>query len=411
MNDFEATVLGACFLADGVDEVLAMVKPEDFSIEIHRSIFEAIKDTTDHGAIPDIVTVTNRLREKGVKNFAGYLAEIVEYTPTASNIRFYADKLKDAGVRSRLVEMAAQILNLKELPGKELLEIVHQTLNVYDDETKTEKAGHILKTVLKSMEERHMRRGQLLGYSTGLESLDRMTSGFCDGDMIVLAARPSIGKTALALNIMEAVAIRKEIPSLFFSLEMTPDKLIERQMLTMGRIDSGKARIGLFEPHEFSAMTRCGEMIHKAPLWVEKSSGYSMDQIKARARAAKRRYGIKFIAIDYLGLVKGKGTEYEVVTEASKEVKRMAVELDLPVLCLHQLNRGNENRSDKTPTMADLRSSGQIEQDADVILFIHRDKKEPIEEALLIVEKQRNGPTGKIKVNWHGSHNRFFEGG
>lgn len=407
MDDYEKTVLGACFLADGIDEAISLINADDFRSELNRSIYRSVVEIADDGGIPDIVVVSDKLKSKGIDDISDYLVEIVNYTPTAANLNYYAKKLKDASLRHRLVSMAQGIINEKEQDGSHLLDMVHHTINQREDEACTEKAGHIIKNVMKNMESRYNNRGKLLGLPTGIKELDNLTSGLCNGNMIVLAARPSIGKTALAMNIVESVSVHNGIPAIFFTLEMGQAELIERAMLSLARVDSGRARAGMFGGSDWSKMSTATGKIHTSPLWIDRASGNTIAQIKAKARAAKRRHGIKLVVIDYLGLVGGKGTEYERITNASIETKNMATELNLPVLCLHQLNRGNEQRADKTPGMSDLRSSGQIEQDADVIMLLHREKQHAVEEALVIVEKQRNGPCGRIPVTWNGPFNRF----
>lgn len=406
--DTERAIIGSLLEPELVDDILAGAREEYFSLNIHGVIFRAVLAVIDGGATPDLVTVTKEAARAG-ETVGAYLSECYEKTLYASQIPNYLKMLKDEYRKREGIKLAREILTEEGASGAEIDELVSKHLETIDTQAEIIHVNKIIGNVMRDFEERAERKGSISGITTGFRRVDRATSGLCDGNMIILAARPSIGKTAMAMNIIENACVRNGIPGLFFSLEMTKNELIQRLVLSMAGVASDVSKVGEFTDEHFSEMFKMSEKIHKAPIYIQDRCGITMTQIRAMSRAAKRKHGIKFVVIDYLGLVDGKGTEYERTTEASKACKRMAKDLCMPVVAVHQLNRGPEQRKEARPTMSDLRSTGQLEQDADIIILLHREKKEPEEEAEIIMEKNRNGATGIIKALWHGPFSRYTE--
>lgn len=406
--DTERAIIGSLLEPSLVDDIIAGTREEYFSAHIHAVIFRAVLAVIDLDATPDLVTVTKEAKRQG-EDVNEHLIACHEHFLYASQLPHYLKMLQDEYRKREGIKLAREILTEEGATGAEIDEKVSKHLETIDTQSEIVPARKIVLGVMREFEERTKRRGQITGISTGFVRMDRATSGLVNGNLIVLAARPSIGKTAAAMNIVEHATVRLGIPGLFFSLEMTKEELLQRLILSMAGVPSEVSKTGEFNDEEMANMDKMADKIHKAPFYIQDRCGLTMIQIRAMARAAKRKHDIRYMVIDYLGLVDGKGTEYERVTEASRACKKMAKDLCIPVIAVHQLNRGSENRAEKRPTMSDLRSSGQIEQDADIIILLHREKKEPEEEAEIIMEKNRNGATGIIKALWHGPFSRYTE--
>lgn len=406
--DTERAIIGSLLEPSLVDDIIAGTREEYFSAHIHAVIFRAVLAVIDLGATPDLVTVSKEAKRQG-EDIKDHLLDCHEHFLYASQLPHYLKMLQDEYRKREGIKLAREILTEEGATGAEIDEKVSKHLETIDTQSEIVPARKIVLGVMREFEERTKRRGQITGISTGFVRMDRATSGLVNGNLIVLAARPSIGKTAAAMNIVEHATVRLGIPGLFFSLEMTKEELLQRLILSMAGVPSEVSKTGEFNDEEMANMDKMADKIHKAPFYIQDRCGLTMIQIRAMARAAKRKHDIRYMVIDYLGLVDGKGTEYERVTEASRACKKMAKDLCIPVIAVHQLNRGSENRAEKRPTMSDLRSSGQIEQDADIIILLHREKKEPEEEAEIIMEKNRNGATGIIKALWHGPFSRYTE--
>lgn len=406
-HDLEKSILGAALEPDMTDDIISAVTERYFATELHKAIFRAIVEISE-STTPDLMLVANHMHQNGTKNASSYLAECNELRCFPSQLKKYLFELEDQW-RKRECHDLATAIRVHEGTGREIDAMIAAHTDDAGGGKESEAGGEVLKRVFKDLERRSARRGEIQGLSTGWHRYDRNTGGLIDGNLIILAARPSIGKTAAAMNIVENVAVNHKIPVIVFTLEMSSDELMQRTMLSMAGVDSNVAKTAEFTDADYGRMLTAMTSLKNAPIHIVDSSSLTMAQIRAKARAAQRRHGIKLIVIDYLGLVDGPGTEYERVTAASRAAKKMAKDMKLPVLALHQLNRGNEQRTDKRPTMSDLRSSGQLEQDADIIVLLHRKKETPEEEAEIIVDKNRNGPTGIITAGWNGPLCRYFE--
>jgi replicative DNA helicase len=400
-NELEQYILSACFWPEATADVLQSVRAEDFSVESNKRFFRAVEKVFNAGCVVDAVTVYDADKSFGSQ----YVCDISDGCPTVANIGFYLDKFREVSSRTKILRMADKIKSMRLEPVSELLEVIESATS----DNYRSGANHIssaMSKAFKQMEEAYHNKGMITGIPTGISRIDTELSGLHKTDFILIAARPSIGKTALALQIAESACVTHKIPTLFISLEMGDSQLASRLVLSSSRVNVSKARNGMFKENEFGSMQRSAERINQAPFYVDDCAGVSIDQIVAKAKAEKQRNKIGLLIVDYLGLIGGKGTEYERTTEASKASKRLAKQLNIPIVCLHQLNRSNlANR----PTMNELRSSGQLEQDADVIILLHRKKEEDIEPCELIIEKNRHGRTGVINQQWNGPFNRIEE--
>ena len=401
MIDIEQTILGACFYPEAVNEIVSKFSVDDFQIETHRAIYQTICQLAGKGICPDTVTLAAENKELSLS----YLSKLFEDTPTVANINYHIKKFTEYAEKNRYINLAYRISNMEEATVDELRAEIDSVFQ-HKQATGAEHASKALKRAFDAMEDAYNNKGKITGIPTGIYKVDEELSGLHKTDMVLVAARPSIGKTALALQIAEHACLDKNVPTLFISLEMSSTQLMSRMVLSRSKICVSKARNGLFEEHEWPKMTMAAGMVNQSQLYIDDCTGVTIDTICAKAKAAKMRYDIGLLVIDYLGLVSGKGTEYEKITEASQKVKGLAKQLDIPVVCLHQLNRSNlTNR----PTMNELRSSGQLEQDADVIILLHREKQEPIEDCEIIIEKNRHGKTGIVPQRWNGPINRIEE--
>jgi len=428
-NEAEQSVLGAILLEnEAINAALEILTEADFYREAHRDIFRAMVDLTDHSQPVDAITLTDALRTAGVLEKvggAGYIAELADSVPTAANVGHYARIVREKAVLRGLASIATDIASSAyEAPANvdEFLdEAEHRVFEIAERRIKP--AFHSMRDLgrdaLKLIEQLYERRELVTGVATGFVDLDRLTAGLQPADLIILAARPSMGKTALALNIAVNAAVRADpkIGVAFFSLEMSKEQLALRMLCSEAMVDSSKARSGLLSQDEFQKLANCLGWLYEAPIFVDDSSDITPIALKAKCRRLARdpQSKLGLIVVDYMQLMRpgraGESREKE-IAEISRSLKALAKELRVPVVALSQLNRQVESRTDRRPMLADLRESGAIEQDADVIAFIYRDEvynkdsKEP-GVAEIVVAKQRNGPTDTVKLTYLGRYTRF----
>jgi len=397
--NLEKYILGACLYPEVVSDILTVVSVDDFQVETNKRIFSIIETLYQKNVTPDVVTILSEDRTLP----SDYMSELLDECFTVANLPYMLTKFKEYVERNRYLKLTRTLNGLDSVD--EMRAAIESSLQEKQTTT-AEHASKPLKRALDSMEVAFNNRGQITGVPTGIHRVDEELSGLHKTDMILVAARPSIGKTALAVQIAEYACLDKNVPSLFISLEMSSDQLISRMLLSRSKVNVSKARNGLFVENEWHKLTLSAGAINEAKLYIDDCSGVTIEAIAAKAKAAKLKHNIGLLIIDYLGLVSGKGTEYEKITNASQQVKMIAKQVNIPVVCLHQLNRSNLGGR---PTMNELRSSGQLEQDADVIILLHREKKEPVEDCELIIEKNRHGKTGIIPQTWNGPINRIEE--
>lgn len=399
-------------------DVVEMLTAEDFYSTAHRKIYEAVVALTETDQPVDLVTVTNQLKHDGALDAAGgatYLAAIVDYAPMAQHAMSYAKMIRDTAILRALIhrgnEMIGKCLSCGG-PVEELVdELENSVFQISDQRMRSTvvQVCDLLEECFDTIDLRQRNRGIRFGVPTGFGMLDALTGGFQKSDLIILAARPSMGKTALALNIARNAAVESEIPVVIFSLEMSRQQLAMRLLSAEARVNSDKLRDGYLSPEELETLHLAGAVLEKAPLFIDDSPDTGILNLRAKARRLKKNEKIGLVVIDYIQLMKMPGRHERrdlEISEISRGLKALAKELDVPVVALSQLNRQLESRDDKRPRLSDLRESGALEQDADVVAFIHREEvfRKPEEKsayrgrAEIIVAKQRNGPTDRIPL-------------
>lgn len=425
--DSEKAFLGSVMLRpDSLNEVLDVISADSFYAERHRQIYIAMQDLFNKHEPIDLVSLSNRLKEIGVLEQIGstYLGELVNFVPSSANLVHYAGIIQKTKMMRGLIEAAEHIVNLGYNEVGELEEILNEAeKKIFEVTNFTSGKKFIpIKDTLMDAWERidklHKNQGELRGVPTGFHELDDKLLGFQKSDMIVLAARPSMGKTSLALDIARKTAINHNVPVAIFSLEMSAAQLVDRMLAAESDVDSWKLRTGhnLSVEEDFSRIQSAMDRLAKAPIFIDDQPGNNILKMRSVARRLKAEHGVGLIIIDYLQLmepVKTKNSDSMVnqVTELSKSVKNLAREFDVPVIVLSQLNRSVEARGGE-PRLSDLRDSGSIEQDADVVMFIHREDKYNKESdrpniARIMIEKHRNGPTGVAELYFNDKKTTF----
>jgi replicative DNA helicase len=419
----ESSVLGGLLLDNGAwDRVGDLLIDGDFYRHEHRLIYAAVGSLINESRPADVITVFEKLQGQGKAEEVGglvYLNSLAQYVPSAANIRRYAEIVRERSILRKLVgasdEIATAAFSPKGKPVAQILDDAEQKIFNIGEEGSRMKQGFqgmnsLVVQLLDRVTEMADNPNDITGVPTGFYDLDRMTSGFQAGDLVVLAARPSMGKTALAINIAEHVALNEGLPVAVFSMEMGASQLAVRIVGSIGRIDQSHLRTGKLTDDEWPRLTEAIEKLRNVSLHIDESPGLTVSELRANARRLARQCGkLGLIVVDYLQLMGVSSSMNDenratAVGEISRGLKMLAKELQCPVIALSQLSRGVESRTDKRPMMSDLRESGAIEQDADVIMFIYRDDyytKEASKEpgvAEVIISKQRNGPTGTVKL-------------
>jgi len=425
--DAEESVLSAILLDnDTLLDVLETLEPENFYRSAHAKMFTAITELFAKNEPVDLVTLANILKEKGQLEEVGgatYLAKLVDTAPLAVNAQHYAKIIRDKAALRELIESANQISTKCFEDSGDVDDVIDfAERSVFEIAgNKNKKSFYPLSQIIghsiDALEERQGNKTLVTGVSTGYSRLDNLTSGFQNSDLILLAARPSMGKTALALNIARNAAIDADTPVAVFSVEMSKEQLSMRLLCAEARIDSSRLRSGFFSREDWVSLTNAAEVLSDAEIYIDDSPDLTAMSIRAKARRLKMDKNIGLIIIDYVQLMKGRASAERrdlEISEISRGLKALAKELDIPVLALSQLNRKLEERHDKRPQLSDLRESGALEQDADVVAFIYRDEVYNKDEnnpnkgiAELLLKKQRNGPTGEIKLAFISTYTRF----
>jgi len=422
----EQSALGGMLLSkDAVADVIETLRGADFYIPKHELIFEAILSLYSHGEPTDVVAVTDELIKTGELSRAGgadYLHTLTSIVPTAANAGYYAGIVSERAILRRLVDAGTRIVQLGYDGQGDATDLVNnaqaEIYSITGSET-TEDYVPLqiaVDAALEEIEAASGRDGSMTGVPTGFKELDELTNGLHGGQMIVVAARPAMGKSTLALDFARAASIGHNLPSVFFSLEMGKSEIAMRLLSAEGQIPLQNMRKGNLDPRDWTTVAATRGRINDAPLYIDDSPNMTLVEIRAKCRRLKQREGLRMVIIDYLQLMtSGKRVEsrQQEVSEFSRSLKLIAKELQVPVIALSQLNRGPEQRQDKKPAISDLRESGSIEQDADMVILLHRDsvydKDVRPGEADLIVAKHRNGPTATITVAFQGHYSRFHD--
>ena len=424
----EQAVLGGLMLDNDAWLLVAEhVTEQDFYRNDHRIIFGAIAGLAGAGKPCDVVTVAEALELNGELERVGglpYIASLAEHTPSAANISAYADIVRGRSVLRQLIRAGANISGVAFNPegrtSEELLDEAERIVFEIAEQNNRGRAGYksikeLLGSALDRIDELFTKQNPITGVPTGWGDFDELTSGLQPADLIVIAGRPSMGKTSLALNIVEHAAIKDRHTVAVFSMEMPGEQLAMRLMSSLGHIDQHRMRTGKLTDDDWPRLTSAVQMLNDTKLFIDDTPALTPGELRARCRRIAREHGLNLIVIDYMQLMQVTGTKENRATEISeisRSMKALAKELHVPVIALSQLNRSLESRNDKRPVMSDLRESGAIEQDADVIVFIYRDEVYNQDSdqkgiAEIIVAKQRNGPIGTVKLAFRGQFTRF----
>lgn len=442
-NEAEQSVLGAIILDPQlINSTQEVLLPESFYRGAHQHIFRAMMNLNEDGDEIDVVTLMDQLTKEGTLSEAGgpqYLAELSNNVPTTRNIQYYTNIVSNHALKRRLIQTADSIANdgydneleLDAILSDAERRILELSTNRQSDGFKD--IRDVLGQVYETAEELDQNSGQTPGIPTGYRDLDQMTAGFNRNDLIILAARPSVGKTAFALNIAQKVATHEGNYTVgIFSLEMGADQLATRMICSSGNVDSNRLRTGTMTEEDWNRFTIAVGKLSRTKIFIDDTPGIRITDLRSKCRRLKQEHGLDMIVIDYLQLIQGSGSRasdnrQQEVSEISRTLKAIARELECPVIALSQLSRGVEQRQDKRPMMSDIRESGSIEQDADIVAFLYRDdyynrgegedddagfepqSNDENGEIEIIIAKQRNGPTGTVKLHFMKQYNKFTD--
>ncbi|WP_026675537.1 replicative DNA helicase [Alkalihalobacterium bogoriense] len=422
----EQAVLGAVFLEEhALITATERLLPDDFYRAAHQRLYEVMLDLAQKGEPVDLITVTSELQDRKWLDDVGgvsYLTDLANAVPTAANIDYYCQIVEEKSVLRRLIRVATNIAADGYTSEDEVDAILNDAEKTILDvaQRKNTSAFISIKDVLVEAYDRiemlQNQTGDITGIETGFSELDRMTAGFQRNDLIIVAARPSVGKTAFALNIAQNVATKTSENVAIFSLEMSAGQLVQRMLCAEGNIDAQRMRTGQLIPEDWQKLTMAMGSLSRAGIYIDDTPGVKVNDIRAKCRRLKQEKGLGMILIDYLQLIQGNGrggeNRQQEVSEISRTLKAIARELEVPVIALSQLSRGVESRQDKRPMMSDIRESGSIEQDADIVAFLYRDDyydKETENQNIIeiIIAKQRNGPVGTVELAFVKEYNKF----
>ena len=423
----EKSVLGGILLDNqAMQRISEILQEGDFYRDAHRKIFQCMVELFEKSEPVDLITLTEEVSQKSwLKGVGGavYLATLVDEIPTAANIEYYARIIKEKSILRQVIEAGTRIARDGYEEPEDAVDFLDKSeQTILEISRRQQRKGFvpirdILQKTFHSIEELYQKKGMITGVPTGFIEFDQKTSGLQRSDLIIIAGRPSMGKTALALNISRNVAV-KGIPVAVYSLEMSKEQLAIRLLCAEGKIDGQKLRTGYFKKTDWKKLTTAADALSRAPLFIDDSPGMTVREMRGKARQMKLEQDIGLLVVDYLQLMQGSGrveNRVQEISEISRSLKQLAKELDIPVLALSQLNRGVESRPDKRPILADLRESGAIEQDADVIAFVYReefyyrDRPECENKAELIIGKQRNGPIGMVPLIFQKEYTLFCD--
>ena len=421
----EQSVLGGMLLSkDAIADVVESLRASDFYKPAHETIYEAILSLYGHGSPADVITVADELKKRGELTRVGgasYIHTLIASVPTAANAQYYAEIVKEHAIMRRLIEAGTKIAQLGYANETEVDALVDQAqAEIYAVTDGNAKEDYVsfseaLEATMREIDANSNRPDGVYGVPTDFIELDELTGGLHGGQMIVIAARPGVGKSTLALDIARSAAIHHHMATVFFSLEMSRTELAMRILSAEGKISMGRLKKGDLDTEGWTNLATLQGRIDSAPLFIDDSPNMTLMEIRAKCRRLKQRNDLKLVVLDYLQLMSsGKKVEsrQQEVSEFSRSLKLLAKELDVPVIALSQLNRGSEQRTDKRPMVSDLRESGSIEQDADMVILLHREDmynpdSDRVGEADMIIAKHRGGPTRTIPLAFSGKYSRF----
>lgn len=422
----EQALLGAIFLEpSSLTLASELLIPEDFYRASHQKIFTCMLKLSDQGEPVDLVTVTSELADQKILEEVGgvsYLSDLANSVPTAANVEYYGKIVEEKSILRRLIRTATHIASEGYAREDEVEVLLNEAEKNILEVAQRKNSGvfqnikDVLVQTYDDIEVLHNRKGDITGIPTGFSDLDRMTAGFQRNDLIIVAARPSVGKTAFALNIAQNVATKTDENVAIFSLEMGAQQLVMRMLCAEGNIDAQRLRTGSLTADDWGKLTMAMGSLSNAGIYIDDTPGIRVGEIRSKCRRLKQEGGLGMILIDYLQLIQGNGRSGEnrqqEISEISRALKALARELEVPVIALSQLSRGVEQRQDKRPMMSDIRESGSIEQDADIVAFLYREdyyEKDTENQNIIeiIIAKQRNGPVGTVQLAFVKEYNKF----
>jgi replicative DNA helicase len=421
----EQSVLGGILIENqALHKIMEILSPDDFYREAHQKIYNSLLDLSEKDEPADLITLTNELRKKDQLDAVGgasYVTSLIDSIPTAANIDYYARIVKEKAVLRKLINAATDIVtqgyeDREDVEG--LLDEAEQAIfQIADSRVRPSfyPIREILKSSFKTLEKLYEKKEMITGIPSGFKDLDEMTAGFQPSDLIIVAGRPSMGKTAICLNVAQYAAVEKKVPVAIFSLEMSKEQLVLRMLCSEAEVEGTRIRTGFLAESDWPKLTMAAGNLSDAPIFIDDTPALSILELRAKARRLKGEHGLGMLIVDYLQLMRGRTmveNRQQEISEISRSLKALAKELNLPVIAVSQLSRRSEAREDKRPQMSDLRESGAIEQDADLILFIYRDEvynrtDENRGKAEVIIGKQRNGPTGKVVLTFLDKYTAF----
>lgn len=425
-TDAERSVLGGMLIeANALELAIEQLHEEDFYLPTHQAIFAAMRDIRNAGGAVDLVTLSNELERHGKLDMVGgplYLSELMSFVPTAVNTQEYISIVEEKSVRRLLIRAGGDIARDAQNDGGELEDALNGAERRIYDITMRKSADtlrpieQVVPEAFNEISELMERKGMITGVSTGFTELNRMTNGFQKSDLIIIAARPAMGKTAFALNIAQYAALHDDRTVVIFSLEMSASQLVQRMLCTEATVESQKIKEGTVGSDELKRLVEVMEPMSRAKLFIDDTGGATVPEIRSKCRRLRARHGLDMIVIDYLQLMQSGGgrksdSRTQEVSDMTRQLKLLARELDVPVVLLAQLNRGPETRQDHTPMIADLRESGSIEQDADMVILLYRPAvydEDADNTSQAIIAKHRHGPTGTVMLAWQGEYTRFM---
>lgn len=414
----EQSVLGGVLIENqALDKVLEIVTPEDFYRDAHRKIFEALMNLSERDEPADLITLTNELKKRDGLDAVGgasYIASLIDMVPTAANIEYYARIVKEKALLRRLIGTATQIVTESYEDRGDVEAFLDEAERAIFEITENKirpsfyPIREVVKESFRTIERLYEKKEYVTGIPSGFRELDRLTAGFQPSDLIIVAGRPGMGKTAFCLNMAQYAAIEKKVPVAIFSLEMSKEQLVLRMLCAEAQVEGTRLRTGFLKESDWPNLTLAASVLSEAPIFIDDTPALSILELRAKARRLMADHGSIMVVVDYLQLMKGRGkaeNRQQEISEISRGLKALAKELHIPVIAVSQLSRRTEERQGMRPQLSDLRESGAIEQDADLILFLYRDEVYNRSEdnpnrgkAEVIIGKQRNGPTGKVEL-------------
>ena len=412
----EQSVIGSMLLdKNAVMRGIELLRADSFYRDAHRFIYEAILSLFDRGEPVDLVTVTEEMRKSGKLDAVGgavYVADLLNSVPTAANIEHYAKIVEEKAILRRLIEAGTQIVSDAFNEPEDVDQVLDQAeKTIFDIALKRAREGFhkidsVIKRVLDRIDALYGKKEAITGTPSGFPDLDKLTAGFQNADLIIIAARPAVGKTAFALNVAQNVSIRYKIPVAIFSLEMSKEQLAQRMLCSEAEVDAQRLKTASLSDTGWKKLTRALGRLSEAPIYIDDSASITATEIRAKARRLKIEMGLGLVIVDYLQLMRGRNrieNRVQEISDIARSLKTLARELDVPVIAISQLSRAVEQRPDRIPRLSDLRESGEIEQTADLVIFIHReDYYNPQSErgnvAEIMIAKQRNGPVGTVEL-------------